>query len=476
MTKFGNDYYYVSCFPLKATKDYGLMLNFDHSNFILFSKDIVIYSILLILLALMITGGILRKIVYKKLLLPLNELRGEIMLQLSNPNSAPIDTLDYENKCEEINTIQESFYKLLGHLRVEYTKNTDLQSKAALAHLARRLAHDIRSPLVALNIVLKQLPNLPEKQRILMLNSSKRINDIANNLLQYHKSNENLVVTKSENNNVWLIAPIIEGMVSEKRLQYNDKAITIESEISESGFASFANIDLIEVKRLLSNLINNSAESFHNNQGKINISLDADENKIYLKIIDDGSGIPEDKLTKVTTGISYKPQGSGLGLSHAKDFTESIGGIFQITSQVNHGTTVSIIFPRSKAPNWFVSEIVLLNNYAIAILDDDQSVHDAWDQRLNLISENLNINHFISSEELKNWYQNQIRPIQLFSDFELLGEIKTGLDILEEIGAGKNSILVTSHYENPNIISRCETQKIGLLPKNLLAHIQIRLE
>ena len=77
---------------------------------------------------------------------------------------------------------------------------------------------------------------------------------------------------------------------------------------------------------------------------------------------------------------------------------------------------------------------------------------------------------------MKNWYQNQIRPIQLFSDFELLGEIKTGLDILEEIGAGKNSILVTSHYENPNIISRCETQKIGLLPKNLLAHIQIRLE
>lgn len=66
MNKIAGDYYYVSCLPLKATKNYGLILNFDRSNFLSFSKEVAAYSILLLLTAILVTGGILRKIVQKK--------------------------------------------------------------------------------------------------------------------------------------------------------------------------------------------------------------------------------------------------------------------------------------------------------------------------------------------------------------------------------------------------------------------------
>lgn len=474
MTKITGDYYYISCLPLKETKNYGLILNFDRSNFLSFSKEVAAYSTLLLLTAILVTGGILRNIVRKKLLIPINDLRNEIIQQSSDPTFLEVTHLNHNNECEEINSIKQSFYRLLVSLKEEHIKNADLQSKAALNFLAQRLAHDIRSPLVALNIVLKQLPQIPEKQRILMVNSIKRINDIANNLLQQYKAKDLSVLEKKENNYAWLLSPVVEGIVSEKRLQDDETTTVLETEISEAGFAAFARIDLTEAKRMLSNLVNNSIEAFNNKEGKIVVSLDADEKNVYLKITDNGCGISEEKLEKVTKpGISFKEQGSGIGLSHAKEFTESLGGTLTITSKVNIGTAITITLPKSKTPDWFVSKIVLLNNCIIAILDDDQTVHDAWEHRLSSMNKKLEVHHFKFSKDLKKWYKTQIKPVQLFSDYELIGENETGLDILEQIGAGKNGVLLTSHYENSEIISRCQTQGIRLLPKNLLVHVPI---
>ncbi|MBY0378217.1 MAG: sensor histidine kinase, partial [Gammaproteobacteria bacterium] len=96
-------------------------------------------------------------------------------------------------------------------------------------------------------------------------------------------------------------------------------------------------------------------------------------------------------------------------------------------------------------------------------------------QRLRAISENLNIHHFKTPRSFAEWYQHQSGPIQVFSDYELLGEMETGLDVLEKFNIGSNGILVTSHYEDPHITERCQSLQIRLLPKNLLAHIKIVL-
>ncbi|MFA5959855.1 MAG: hypothetical protein WC785_05000 [Tatlockia sp.] len=39
---------------------------------------------------------------------------------------------------------------------------------------------------------------------------------------------------------------------------------------------------------------------------------------------------------------------------------------------------------------------------------------------------------------------------------------------------GSKAILVTSHYENPDIIDRCQKIDVRLLPKNLLTHLSIK--
>lgn len=366
----------------------------------------------------------------------------------------------------------------------EYKEEKDKATKK-LAETATQVAHDIRSPLAALTTCLKQLPQIPEHQRILMRNAANRINDIANNLLAKHKGRDSTAAS----HRVWLVAPLVESIISEKRAQFDNRPLELDSEITSEGFAAFSEFDGVEMKRLLSNLINNASEAFDAKGGKITVVLSADDQHLFLSVKDNGCGIPEDKLSAVLEpGVSLKEKGNGLGLSHAKQTLEDWGGSLALSSVVGEGTEVKLSLVRVKAPSWFVSSIEVSEARLIGILDDDASIHDAWDQRLREVSATLQVHHFRTSADFIRWYQKQSSldseaslresqndaAIQVFSDYELLGDAMTGLEVLETLELGRNALLVTSHYENSEIIERCQKRGIRLLPKNLLAHVPIR--
>ena len=60
-------------------------------------------------------------------------------------------------------------------------------------------------------------------------------------------------------------------------------------------------------------------------------------------------------------------------------------------------------------------------------------------------------------------------------DFELLNQPKTGLDIIEELGIEKQSVLVTSRYEEKNIQERASRLNLQLLPKALAGFVPIEI-
>ncbi len=354
---------------------------------------------------------------------------------------------------------------------IEVVEDRD-QAKKHLGEISAQVAHDIRSPLSALNTCLKMLPQIPEEQRILMRNAANRINDIAHNLLAQYKG---LPANKTDSYKVWLLAPLIESIISEKRLAIEERPVKIEADITAEGVAAFAEFDSNEMKRLLSNLINNALEAFPDQvKGVVTIFLDAKHDVISLDVIDNGIGIAPENLEKVVEpGMSTKEKGHGLGLSHAKETIEAWGGSLILSSTVGVGTKISLSLPQAPAPRWFVSSIEVSDEMLIGVLDDDQSVHDAWDQRLLAVSKKLQIQHFRGSESFISWYRAQGQPVQVFSDYELLSDPLTGLEVLEQLGLGKNAILVTSHYENPDIIERCQRRGVRLLPKNLLPYVPI---
>ena len=82
------------------------------------------------------------------------------------------------------------------------------------------------------------------------------------------------------------------------------------------------------------------------------------DDKTILKIIDQGSGMTEEQLSKVTEPFytlnkdrNRKISGMGLGLPLCVKICEILNAEFKIESKLEEGTTVSIIFKSLKENN-----------------------------------------------------------------------------------------------------------------------------
>jgi len=71
---------------------------------------------------------------------------------------------------------------------------------------------------------------------------------------------------------------------------------------------------------------------------------------VRISVTDDGAGIPEALHSRVFEpffSTKDKTQGTGLGLSMVRRFTEQLGGAVNLVSRPGHGTTVALLLPRS---------------------------------------------------------------------------------------------------------------------------------
>jgi hypothetical protein len=77
------------------------------------------------------------------------------------------------------------------------------------------------------------------------------------------------------------------------------------------------------------------------------------------------------------------------------------------------------------------------------------------------------------------WYEKSERsassPPLFLVDYELLNQAATGLDIVEKLGIGPRTILVTSRYDEQPIRERCEKLGIKLIPKSMVAFVPIEI-
>ncbi|MDF2529610.1 MAG: sensor histidine kinase [Gammaproteobacteria bacterium] len=372
------------------------------------------------------------------------------------------------NLPSEMLEIQNKITELLDEV-------SEKSKEAAFAELAAQVAHDIRSPLAALDMLVKHLSDVPENQRIILRNATTRINDIANNLLNEFRSRKQIPELASKRHQAVLVSTIIESMISEKRLQYENRKIEFTAQIDATAYFIFVNIEVDRLKRVLSNLINNSVEAIKA-QGQVIVSLRTAGNEVKLAIVDNGRGIPREKLEHIFEAGSFNKKGGlGLGLSHAKQSIEEAKGKISISSELNQGTTVSISLPKAIEPAWFANKISLTLDTEVCIVDDDSSIHDAWNERFaNFPS--LNIYHFDSPINFVEWFKaHSNKKFFLLSDYEFINAPLNGLDIISKVNS-KNCILVTSYFEDKNIIQKCEGLGIRLLPKNLSAYIPIEIK
>ena len=161
---------------------------------------------------------------------------------------------------------------------------------------------------------------------------------------QYKLKNGMIPLNKKEGNLARLLKEIIINILN--HLEYEDRDIKFCCFLSKVNF----NFDNTLLERAFNNLIYNAV--IHNPiDTKIKVSI-KEEDKIYIKIEDNGKGMGEENLKKLFeryyrgTSSEINVQGSGLGMAIAKQIIEVHEGSISVESKLNVGTSINIEFPK----------------------------------------------------------------------------------------------------------------------------------
>ena len=347
-----------------------------------------------------------------------------------------------------------------------------------------QFVHDIRSPLASLEILSRSSTSIPENTRITLRNIATSINDIASNILnQYKPYPADFILEDIEKKQPILLSTLIMQLLSEKRFQFKGQRVRFEYDFGNNkNYFTFINVEQTSLKRSLSNLINNAVDALKKQPGTVTLSLNCKSTEVHIIVKDSGSGIAKHVKEKILNSVAVtadKEDGHGIGLTQVHDMLRRNLGKLSIESTIGKGTKMVLTFVKCETPNWITNKVHLYNNDTVIVLDDDNSIHGAWDAKFKPIlkqNPNLQVKHYTSGIDTINYINSlstdEKQRVFILSDHELLKQNMNGLDIIEQLRL-KRVLLVTSHYDSHKVRARATSLEIKILPKMLAAEISI---
>lgn len=202
--------------------------------------------------------------------------------------------------------------------------------------IASQVAHDIRSPIAALKVIFKNSSGLSDDEKMIAELALQRIDGIAQDVLGEHR----IFQKGNDRGSYSLILPVLESIFKEKQIEYRGQ---VNLSLLNQGILTNQMVQFEErgLRRVLSNLVNNSAEAM-DYKGDIELRIQDSPSVVLISVRDKGKGISPELLERIREGsfVSGKPHGNGLGLSDATEQLQLWGGQLTVESQLNRGTVV----------------------------------------------------------------------------------------------------------------------------------------
>ncbi|HEX4045759.1 MAG TPA: PAS domain-containing sensor histidine kinase, partial [Gammaproteobacteria bacterium] len=209
------------------------------------------------------------------------------------------------------------------HLKMESEVHKKLtQEQEKFIKLANQVAHDIRSPLASLLMIVKSCTEIPETDRIALREAAISIGDIANHLLNQYQKKDTDSPSETEVRQPILISAVLLQLLTDKKYQYQNLPIKFDHNFIQSAYFAFINIEPSAFKRMISNLINNAVDSFDGNKGKVELKLEATNEWVNVSINDNGKGMAAELMNKILSNVAVtagKKTGYGIGLTQVRE-------------------------------------------------------------------------------------------------------------------------------------------------------------
>ncbi|MGR5445975.1 histidine kinase sensor domain-containing protein [Vibrio jasicida] len=306
------------------------------------AHDFILYfSVLKVVIAAVILA-LFSLLMARNLQQPLDRLR-EASKRLSNGdfNVSVVDEL--KSNTREFNELAQDF----DHMTKEIHSLAEKQRR-----LIRDVSHELRTPLARQNLVLHLLrKRVGENEQTLvtrMEEEANELNHLIGEILEFSRLENARYDTELKRSDLEvLLAPQVERCKIDLQIQQN---LTFVSEATRTK----AQCDDTLVVRCLNNLIGNAIK-YAGQSAQIDVSLanKTTDKHSYLAvtIADNGSGIPQDKLTdifdpftRLDASRDKKLGGYGLGLAIVKESMRMMGGKAVASNRSEGGLAVTLLF------------------------------------------------------------------------------------------------------------------------------------
>lgn len=335
--------------------------------------------------------------------------------------------------------------KLLDELKIAKAKAEE--TNRLKTNFLANMSHELRTPLVGIlgcaSMIAEDTKEpLTQELANIINKSGQRLHETLNAILDLTRlESESLDVDLKPVDILPLLRNTYELFLNEAKL----KGLNLYFDVDDEEIIAFADLNLL--KSVLSHLISNAIK--YTEIGGVSIRAFLNENKIIIKVVDTGIGIPDsyqdiifEPFRQVSEGYNRQFEGSGLGLTLTKKYVKLMNGRIWFNSKIGEG---SVFFVELNAadnevisntdtenPEQSIVEIDLSKKQVLLVEDDPiniQTISAFIGNKVQLTAVN---NADDALEIIKNKQFDLI-----LMDIGLSGD-KNGLDVVQEIRSMKN--------------------------------------
>lgn len=286
---------------------------------------------------LLIAAAVVARFSIPSGLAPLERLENSLRLR-SGTDLSPIDPAGVPREVREV----------IGAVNglLERLRTANAQQRAFL----QDAAHQLRTPLAGLQMQLELLEARPadDAARARLRQSVARVTRLANQLLALARAEagERLIADATEVELAALIDAMVEDWVDRADARNIDLGIEREP-VRVHG-------DPTLLQELIANLMDNALK-YGRAGGMVGLRCVIEDDHVLIEVCDDGTGIApavrEQVFERFYRHAGSQANGSGLGLSIAREIVRSHGGHIAIDDGPNgRGTCVRVSLPLNRAP------------------------------------------------------------------------------------------------------------------------------